>query len=70
MESVNIIEAILEGNLAAVQGHILAHENLEVINDKGESALYLAARNGHFEVVRYLVDIGININTVTLNGRC
>jgi ankyrin repeat protein len=35
---------------------------LDVIDKRGDTALFWAARNGHAHIVRYLCDEGVNVN--------
>ncbi len=45
------------------------HANINQINKDGDSALHIAAQNGHFALVEFLIDHGVDINQVDIYGR-
>jgi hypothetical protein len=57
-----LLAASRKGDLAAVKAALAKGANLEAKTRHGVTPLYFAARNGHEEVVRFLLDKGADIN--------
>ena len=64
-------------HLAAVKGDLdlveklLGNHNTDLLHAKDENgwqALHEAVREGHYEVVKYLVDMGADVGAATSNG--
>ncbi|TVU30031.1 hypothetical protein EJB05_21633 [Eragrostis curvula] len=73
-----LLQAAHDGNLrlfkkfarALDKGRGRLRETVEAARVEGVGALYLAARNGHLEVCRYLVEeLGMDVNAVNDTGR-
>ena len=67
----NILLACEEGDLESLQT-LLEGQNAPEINtiqnDDGQGLLHIAAINGHYQILRFLIDKGINIEEVDLDG--
>jgi ankyrin repeat protein len=59
--------AAFNGNLATVESCVARGESVNATGPGGFSALVAASRNGHFEVVKYLVEHGANIEQASNN---
>jgi ankyrin repeat protein len=53
-----------KGELARLEAFLEAGGDVNVLNDKGRTALMAASRGGHFEIVRSLLSKGANPNLV------
>jgi hypothetical protein len=58
--SEDLLEASRKGDLAAVKAAVEKGAAIETATPYGQTSLYLAAMNGHEEVVGYLLDKGAN----------
>lgn len=62
--------AAAKGNLDLAE-RLLNNHNTDLLHVKDENdwqALHEAVREGHFEIVKYLVDMGADVGAVTSNG--
>jgi ankyrin repeat protein len=57
------------GNLADVKFASRLYIDINVKNEWGGTALYLACQHGHLDIVRYLLYIGVNMYHKTHSGR-
>ncbi|MDB9517042.1 ankyrin repeat domain-containing protein [Roseofilum reptotaenium CS-1145] len=57
-----------EGNSTLVKTYLQCKGDPNVVGANGVTPLYLAAREGHFEVVRLLVENGAEVNQKVLSG--
>jgi len=48
---------------------IAANADPETVTKWGETSLHKAARNGHFAVVKILLEVGANVNTADTVSR-
>jgi ankyrin repeat protein len=64
-----IFQAASKGDLASMQ--TLLEQNIYVnqVNERGESPLHIASKNGRFQLVDYLLKHGVNIRLKDLYGR-
>ena len=46
----------------------MSTDELEMVDSEGNTALVLAAANGHAEIVKYLLNEGVNVNHVANDG--
>ena len=65
----SFFERVKKGDLFAVQLFIDAGMAIHARTDQGETALMVAAGEGHVEMVQLLVDNGTDINAQTGSGR-
>ena len=60
---VTFFESASNGNLEAIKECVLQNDVfVNAKNNNGETALVLASINGHFEIVKYLVEHGADVN--------
>ena len=55
-----LISAAAQGELERIKELFLQGVNLESSDYDGRTSLHLASANGHFEVVKYLLDLGLD----------
>ena len=60
--SKKLFEIIKNGNLSEVKLILQNYNDLSIINEEGEFPLYIAAKKGDLEIVKYLVKLGANFN--------
>lgn len=65
---VNIFEAARSGQKALISEALKSGIDINAKNEKGHSALMLAAYNGHYEVSDFLIQNGADVNSVDLEG--
>lgn len=58
------VAAAREGNLDAVKAFYNTGGDINKPNQRGQTALMWAAQRGHLEVVKFLVQLGANVNAV------
>lgn len=58
----SLIEAVRKNDIRKVAQLIKAKANLDAQNVSGETALILAAEEGHTDIVKLLIDAGANLN--------
>jgi len=56
----SITDAVVAGDLKAVEGHLKRGADINQKNDKGETLLHIAAFFAHPEVVQFLLDEGLD----------
>ncbi|XP_060582122.1 caskin-2-like isoform X1 [Ruditapes philippinarum] len=61
-----VVDLLLRSNLCSP----LLTSNLNDMTDGKSTCLHLAAKNGHSDIIRLLLQGGININRTTLQGTC
>ncbi|BFZ02753.1 hypothetical protein BsWGS_05792 [Bradybaena similaris] len=62
-----VVELLLRSNLCQ---KLLEDSPTDTLDNNRTTCLHLAARNGHVEVVKLLLQTGMNINRCTLKGTC
>lgn len=60
--------AATEGNIELVRKGLADGINIDYHNDKGWTALVMAAFHQQSEMVKYLVESGANVNHASING--
>lgn len=68
MSELNFFRAAECGNLQAIKSAVVIGMDLETKTERGWTALTMAAFNQHFEVVKFLIECGANVNHANLNG--
>jgi ankyrin repeat protein len=63
-----LADAVLDGNIAAVRTMAEYGADLTVRNESNRTLLHHAAFRGHPELVRYLIERGIDVNSVADDG--
>lgn len=58
----------LSGDAGAIRDRLSEHADANARDERGWTALMLAAMSGHFEVVRALVEAGADVNARALDG--
>lgn len=61
----NIFDAIDKGDIDAIKALIEGGANLEEFNDEGLLSIHLDAINNNFEIIKFLVQIGADINSLS-----
>jgi len=61
-------ESLKATDLSEIRELIQAGADVNVKNKTGITPLYMAARNGHDEIVTALLEAGANVNAATTNG--
>ena len=56
----SITDAVVAGDLKAVEGHLRRAADIKQTNDKGETLLHIAAFFAHPDVVQFLLDKGLD----------
>ena len=65
----DIFYYLVVGDLDKIKNMIDRNKNLIKEKDElGRNLLYLAARNGYYDVTKYLIEKGINVNSTQHNG--
>nr|KAG5713415.1 hypothetical protein BaRGS_024963 [Batillaria attramentaria] len=62
-----VVEQLLKSNLCE---KLLEDNPIDTLDNGRTTCLHLAARNGHSDIIRLLIQSGMNINRATLNGTC
>ena len=62
-----LFDAVRSGDLENAKARLANVANVNVQNAKGGTALMLAAANGHVDVVRKLLEEGVNVNARNKN---
>ncbi|XP_070183018.1 caskin-2-like [Littorina saxatilis] len=62
-----VAEQLLRSNLCE---KILEDSPIDMLDNGRTTCLHLAAKNGHSDIIRLLIQNGMNINRATLNGTC
>ncbi|XP_060083037.1 caskin-2-like [Ylistrum balloti] len=62
-----VVDLLLRSNLCA---GLLAESPNDMIDNNRTTCIHLAAKNGHIEIIRLLLQAGVNINRSTLRGTC
>lgn len=60
--SERLLQAAWSGNLAEVKTALSDGTDVNIKDEKGNTALLLASCNGHIDVVKFLLDKGANVN--------
>ena len=63
-----LLDASLEGELELVKKTALEVSNPSAANDEGITALHNAICAGHLEIVRFLVELGCDVNAQDSDG--
>ena len=63
-----LMHAAQKNNVLGVESLILAGASLEEVNAKGETALLIAAKEGHVDIVKQLIQHGAEVNVSTIQG--
>jgi len=66
--SPGLIDAVKQGNVAAVRGLVARHANVNAAEPDGMTALHWAARGGHAEMAQLLVRGGADVNAANRYG--
>ena len=67
--SQKLIKYSAQGNLSQVQSLLTKGEDVNVQGEvKGETPLYMAARNGHTDIVKVLIAAKADVNARKING--
>lgn len=63
--------AVKSGNLAAVNYFLdkLSQSEINMLSKSGDSALHIAAFNGHSDITRELIKSGVKVNSKRLDGK-
>ncbi len=64
----HLIACAAVGDIATVKILLEQGVDINAYNDRGETALYLAARNSYLNMVVFLLNKGANINAQNMNG--
>lgn len=56
-------KAVRKNNYLSVKKYIDKGLDLEVTDDSGSTALMISSKEGHFEILKLLLQYGANINT-------
>jgi hypothetical protein len=66
----NPYDAAFQGNLEILQKYISDHPqtNINAPGPEGNTLIYLASRNGHSSIVKWLIEKGANVNVVQNTG--
>ncbi|KAL8610492.1 hypothetical protein ACOMHN_060412 [Nucella lapillus] len=62
-----VAEQLLRSNLCE---KLLENSPTDTLDNSRTTCLHLAAKNGHSDIIRLLIQNGMNINRATLNGTC
>ncbi|MCE3009228.1 MAG: ankyrin repeat domain-containing protein [Proteobacteria bacterium] len=65
---VDIFEAARQGQKALLNECLKSGTEINMKNEKGHSALMLAAYNGHYDATEFLIQSGADVNSVDLDG--
>jgi uncharacterized protein len=63
-----LMYAVRQGNLEAVQALVSAGANLNSLSADKSTALLLATINGHFDIAKFLVDRGADVDVASMDG--
>ncbi|OUM69971.1 hypothetical protein PIROE2DRAFT_37789, partial [Piromyces sp. E2] len=61
-EKVSWFNAIKDDDLAVVKDLIEKDFDIEIVNEKGNTALLIASKEGYFDIVEYLVEHQADVN--------
>jgi hypothetical protein len=67
--TIELTDAIRQGNLAVVEKLAAAGHNLQYCNNFGESVVHTAARRGHLPVLQFLFSKGVSLRVCCDSGR-
>ncbi len=67
---IEIRKAIKDGNLLMTKRLLSCNEDLLHVETPFGSWLHMASRRGHLDIVKYLVEQGVNINNIGGVGEC
>ncbi|KAL8568780.1 hypothetical protein ACOMHN_036964 [Nucella lapillus] len=62
-----VVEQLLKSKLCQ---KLLEDSPIDTLDTSRTTCLHLAAKNGHSDVIRLLIESGMNINRATLHGTC
>ncbi|XP_076444536.1 LOW QUALITY PROTEIN: uncharacterized protein LOC143282697 [Babylonia areolata] len=62
-----VVEQLLKSNLCE---KLLEDSPTDTLDNSRTTCLHLAAKNGHSDIIRLLIQNGMNINRATLSGTC
>lgn len=65
---IRVVELLLDS--PTVQSLIDATPQLDNLDNERTTCLHLAARNGHVDIIKLLLEAGVDINRQTLQGTC
>jgi ankyrin repeat protein len=63
-----IFNAARTGDLAKIKKYFIRHNTFDMQDKNGASLLIIAARHGKTDVVKYLLEIGANVNLINKDG--
>jgi uncharacterized protein len=63
-----LMYAARQGNMEAVRALLDGRASIDAVNGDRSTALLLAAINAHFDIAKYLVERGANVNIASLDG--
>ena len=63
----NAFDLVLDNDIKSLNEYLCTN-NIDVIDKNGQGLLHYAIRVGHFETVRYLIEMNINVNQKDLYG--
>ena len=71
MDDVNqaIHDAVVRGNLEAVESLLKLGSNINQTNQNGNTPLHIALRNGQENVIEYLINHGADVEKATPDGQ-
>lgn len=61
--------AVIANNLPKIEQYQCYGANLAAINYDGRTALHIAAREGHYDIVNYLLSFGVPVHVRDKNNR-
>jgi len=67
--TVQFFDAVQHGNVSFIEGFLQSGQSLAITNDDGQSPLHIAAREGHVETLRMLLNNGLDGTQVDRQGQ-